>query len=413
MTERELVPASIGARGMAAAIDAVTFGVPVALALVPVLRVLDNFDEGVSVPTLAAAFGLYTVWLVIAIGGLAIYASMKSHPRGTWGMRFAGTRLVDVETHQEIGLWPAMLRQILAILAALSVIGLLAMLLDKKRRGWHDHAVGSAVTTQEIARDVKRPRPKKKAEAETPTVVSEVPGGVDKDAEPESNVEKPRIDALDEIPEIGDENDVEVPSFVKAEATQTITDDQPAADAPVAAHTNQKEAPAEPAPVTAEHELASETIMVSDRQPTPGDDIASETIMVADRQATDVDEEAFKTQIARPQASSNAAMLVWDDGTVSTVEGTGVFGRSPVAGDIPNPVLFPISDETRSLSKTHFVVMVKDESIIVVDRHSTNGTEIIDDKGASREAFPGTEIPVFVGERIVIAERSATIGRAG
>ncbi|MCA0451845.1 MAG: FHA domain-containing protein [Proteobacteria bacterium] len=66
-------------------------------------------------------------------------------------------------------------------------------------------------------------------------------------------------------------------------------------------------------------------------------------------------------------------------------------------------------DETLSLSKTHFELVVDEERALwVIDRESTNGVVIR--RGTQRQtAVPGERTRVRMGDVLEIGDRSATV----
>ena len=77
--------------------------------------------------------------------------------------------------------------------------------------------------------------------------------------------------------------------------------------------------------------------------------------------------------IAAPVAD---VQLVFDDGATLPVSGRGRIGRDPVVGAEPVTHLVPLTDASKSVSKTHLEFTLADGGLWVCDLHSTNGSSI-------------------------------------
>jgi hypothetical protein len=110
------------------------------------------------------------------------------------------------------------------------------------------------------------------------------------------------------------------------------------------------------------------------------------------------------TRVAAPRTS--VAVLTWDDGTVVTATGAAVVGRNPVPGEYADALIVPVTDNTRSLSKTHFAITATSEGFAVTDLHSTNGV-VVHREGVDMAVEPGAALPLISGDRLVVGDRSA------
>lgn len=88
--------------------------------------------------------------------------------------------------------------------------------------------------------------------------------------------------------------------------------------------------------------------------------------------------------------------------------GDGVLlGRNPAAGDDEGPVqLVQVADQ--SVSKTHALIGVDESGAWVVDRHSTNGTRVVEFAG-ERVAVPGAREPLTNGSVLRLGEVSIRV----
>ena len=93
----------------------------------------------------------------IAAGGGALFTltlkvTLDAWLQGTPGLRLMDCRLVDARSGLGIGLVRSLKRTLALILAVLPVLlGLLWMLRNKRRQGWHDLLAGSVVIREDEA----------------------------------------------------------------------------------------------------------------------------------------------------------------------------------------------------------------------------------------------------------------------
>lgn len=112
--------------------------------------------------------------------------------------------------------------------------------------------------------------------------------------------------------------------------------------------------------------------------------------------------------VRRPRPARYGAApvtLVGDDGRQFKVTGTAVVGRSPTAtAELGAVNLVVIDDASRSLSKTHAVLILDDGRLWVIDRASTNGTAI---SGSSGTATVSSDAwaEVFAGDFLLFGDR--------
>lgn len=114
-----------------------------------------------------------------------------------------------------------------------------------------------------------------------------------------------------------------------------------------------------------------------------------------------------------PQSSSTPGWQAeLDDGRVLTVDGPVILGRDPSGRpDEPAAVTVPVSDDTRSVSKTHLMLDVGPAGAQVTDRHSTNGVLVVT-AGVDLRCVPGVATPVPDGSTVRFGDRSLVIRRA-
>ena len=103
--------------------------------------------------------------------------------------------------------------------------------------------------------------------------------------------------------------------------------------------------------------------------------------------------------------------LTFDDGTVRYVRTSVVLGRDPVPdAEHPGAQRIPVRDPDRTISKTHAVLTVHGDSVVVEDLNSTNGTVVVAPNGERSSALPGTPIWAGAGSTVEFGERSVRIG---
>lgn len=103
--------------------------------------------------------------------------------------------------------------------------------------------------------------------------------------------------------------------------------------------------------------------------------------------------------------------LTFDDGTVRYVRTSIVIGRDPVPdAEHPGAQRVPVRDPDRTISKTHAVLTVHGDSVVVQDLNSTNGTVVVAPNGERSTALPGAPIWAGAGSTVEFGERSVRIG---
>jgi FHA domain len=90
-----------------------------------------------------------------------------------------------------------------------------------------------------------------------------------------------------------------------------------------------------------------------------------------------------------------------------------VLGRDPAPDAArPDAAPIPLQDPARSVSKTHALIEVVDDRVMVTDLHSTNGTRLLSTEGETRELEAGrptdasSEATVLLGEFAVRLDRA-------
>lgn len=139
----------------------------------------------------------------------------------------------------------------------------------------------------------------------------------------------------------------------------------------------------------------------------PGARAATEPA-VAPHPDDDVEATRITSRAAKPQVR-----LVFDDGRELELRSAALIGRNP-AGRAEEVVdqLIDVSDQGRSVSKTHLHLRVEVSAIWVTDRNSTNGSAISTPDGTRTELRPGEAVRAEPGTTVHFGDRSFLVGTA-
>lgn len=378
------VPASIGVRAAAYAIDVVIAGVIalVAIGLGAVFIVLG----GAPANAVTVAWGVllaYLFTIVVSIAWALVYTAMQAG-HGSIGQRIVRIVVVDAEAATAIGFWRALLRNVVWWAACAIVVGYVTPLFDGsgRRRGWHDLAVGAVMV--ERARAGAEHAPAEAAAVFPPPPATPNPFLVTADP---AHTTFPTVPAA-------------------SVADVTHTDPHAPADDPVAST---------PVPVASPPAVVAPVIPVQNvgiisqvpggaPSAPPAAPAASAPAASVPAEAEDLDATRAAASVA-PSATTRLA-LVWDDGTRTAIYGRTVFGRNPIAE--AGTTAIAVRDETLSLSKTHFEADADAAGTWIVDRHSTNGT-VLQRDGSATPLEPGQRVRLEAGDRIEIGDRSLKV----
>lgn len=97
----------------------------------------------------------------------------------------------------------------------------------------------------------------------------------------------------------------------------------------------------------------------------------------------------------------------FSDGRVVAVTGPLLVGRSPAADGALSgepPELVVVDSPMKEVSNTHLEIRPEGWRVVVLDRHSTNGTVVISPGGEPRTLPPGEAVPLVPGSRISMAD---------
>jgi pSer/pThr/pTyr-binding forkhead associated (FHA) protein len=105
-------------------------------------------------------------------------------------------------------------------------------------------------------------------------------------------------------------------------------------------------------------------------------------------------------------------VAVLDDQREVPVTGLVLLGRNPQARPGEEAAeLVKVSDETRTVSKTHLSLRVDANGMFVMDRGSTNGTTLTNVVGVSKPCAAGAVVPVNEGAIISFGDHWLKVER--
>lgn len=116
---------------------------------------------------------------------------------------------------------------------------------------------------------------------------------------------------------------------------------------------------------------------------------------------------------AVPSAPAPAGYLLsFDNGQSFLVRGSGLVGRKPQsAPGERHDDLLAVTDDDRSVSKTHLEFGVDVQGFWVCDRGSTNGSAVLAAHGDPVDVLPGTRVHVPAGASVRVGQRQFTATR--
>ena len=408
--------APLGRRAVAEVIDiaiisAILIGLSI-IASVLLTGAAGRGDAGTYV-TLSVVFGL--VYAVLALCWLLLLSAWHSRG-GSPGQRAMGIALRRRADGAHLSFGAALGRILIFRLLAAVIVGYFTPLFDGtgNRQGWHDKVVDAImIDTRATATEAAAPAPATYSIPPLPEPPVLVGSGILAPAAPlppvlpapsASTGHDGAAPPLPPLPfpasgvapgsgmPIPDGLVSEVPGVVRA--PQPGTPSAPAAPAAVPAAAAAQSAP--PAPPAAAPPATA--------PPTPVTPAPIARPAAAPEPTGDIDDVDETRHVAPRRAAG--VVVVWDDGVANAVTTSAIFGRNPDA--VGGGELYAVPDATRSLSKTHFELVVDAAGVWIIDRHSTNGTAIATAEGR-RAAPAGERVRVNVGDTILIGDRSFTL----
>lgn len=112
-----------------------------------------------------------------------------------------------------------------------------------------------------------------------------------------------------------------------------------------------------------------------------------------------------------PRTATEGWQLRLDDGRLVTVDGLVLIGRNPQAQAAEHAQLVQAGVESRMVSKTHLAVGLDHRGLYVMDRGSTNGTAIANAGGQFEPCAPGDPVRVREGQIVSFGDRYLEVRR--
>lgn len=117
------------------------------------------------------------------------------------------------------------------------------------------------------------------------------------------------------------------------------------------------------------------------------------------------------TMPAAPRKATQGWQLRLDDGRLVTVDGLVLIGRNPQPQASEQAQLVQAGVESRMVSKTHVAVGLDHRGLYVMDRGSTNGTAIANAGGQFEPCAPGDPVRVREGQIVSFGDRYLEVRR--
>jgi uncharacterized RDD family membrane protein YckC len=352
-----VVVGPLGRRLVAHLIDGVVPGV--------LIGVVSSTGQAGLQPADVVALVLLAVWALVVWW---MFATRAAGP----GMRLMKLQLVGFSDGRPIGWGRFLLRALVLGLLSATVLGLLLMLFFLLRhpryQGWHDLAAGSVVIKERLlAPRSGRPaaiasRPPTSADRPAP---SAGPSGATGSTAAAGSPDRPRPLTPPE----------------GSSGVDPVAGALPGAALPMA-------------PSGAEVGMApvAPGAVAAGRVPTSTDP----------GERTEPMTPPSRRRPGRPAAPTQRWTVILDDGREVPVNGLVLLGRNPQ----PRPgeetaQLVKLADQTRTVSKSHLALDVRDDGLVVLDRGSTNGSTVTTPDGVTTPCQP--EQPVQVSEGSVVS----------
>ena len=386
-----LVPAPFGRRALAFAIDIAIWLIlqlPLWLGAIPLLLKLATGAISpygfVNHPDFVLAVIMAAVSVALSLVYVVVQWMLHGLKGTTIGKAVTGIRSVNVMTLERPGVWAVLLRYVIvAASGILPAVGPALVLLsptfdlERRGRGWHDR-IGKVWLVD--VRHGLNPYDEKRMRVARKTVKAEpAPERVELPslATPRDPVAQPEYRPGSRI----SAGVVGVPRSPEAPAVPAPAAAAEPASAPVNPTTPSPAAtPAAPAVAT----------------PAPAVATAAPAVAVADAPGP------------RRRGRMVGLALRLDTGETIPVTAPILLGRDPDVAAHPGAQAVPLTDTTRTLSKTHALIQPVAGGLEIIDRRSTNGCGVIRG-GIETELASGGSATVAEGDAIRLGDRTADV----
>ncbi len=386
-----LVPAPFGRRALAFAIDIAIWPIlqlPLWLGAIPLLLKLATGAISpygfVNHPDFVLAVIMAAVSVALSLVYVVVQWMLHGLKGTTIGKAVTGIRSVNVMTLERPGVWAVLLRYVIvAASGILPAVGPALVLLsptfdlERRGRGWHDR-IGKVWLVD--VRHGLNPYDEKRMRVARKTVKAEpAPERVELPslATPRDPVAQPEYRPGSRI----SAGVVGVPRSPEAPAVPAPAAAAEPASAPVNPTTPSPAAtPAAPAVAT----------------PAPAVATAAPAVAVADAPGP------------RRRGRMVGLALRLDTGETIPVTAPILLGRDPDVAAHPGAQAVPLTDTTRTLSKTHALIQPVAGGLEIIDRRSTNGCGVIRG-GIETELASGGSATVAEGDAIRLGDRTADV----
>lgn len=363
------------------------------------------------------------------------------------GYRMTGLQLVRLSDGRPLG-WGRMCLRTLILQAATmlvipGVILAIMLVIQERRQGWMDLAVGSVCVRRQPrvtaeAPTTPRPVPARQvvglpAHLIQPGFVEPTPSS----APPAATVAPPPPPAepIRQVPRIAShvvpgrqpttsipDRGTSQPSPSPAQPGAMTVPTRPATTAPATAPAVRPMEPAPPAGSTADGHLPATGVggatfgALQRTTPPPTQHPASRGVAVPrmrPRQVGDESQEGTRL-VAGPsaRAGDEGWIIRLDDGRQVPLTGTLLIGRDPAPRPTDAAVdLLAAGEPSRTVSKTHLSVGVDSRGVFLVDRGSTNGTAVRGPNGELQPCPPDATVRLAEGQVVSFGERTLQIIR--
>lgn len=399
-----LVPAPLGRRAGAAAIDIAVYcllQVPYWVFTVPLLLSLlterISWYGFVNHPRFILAIVMAAVTVLLTLAYCITQLALHGRKGITLGKGVMGIRTVNVKTLARPGIGRVLLRALVTWGSAVVIVGPIAFLISpvfdrqQRGRGWHDE-VGQTwlvdVWHGLQPYDDKRMRVARKTVTAAPVPQHKALPSLATSAETDARV-------------------VYRPGARVSSGVLGVASPHGSGGRPAVGLTGLE--PAMPPPADQSEATPGNPVLGGYLKPSHADVPKSGGALSSEVAGTTAEESGGPVTEGHTRLNSAGFVLHLDTGERVDVDEPLIMGRAPA--DMEGARSVPIVDDTHSVSKTHLVLRPVPQGIEVIDRNSTNGTELVHD-GVERVLEAGAPAVAVPGDTIRFGDRAAEVARA-